>query len=260
MYDSIRLGVCVNAFQGLQPNSVAATLTVTKWNRRGSEGLFTPVFLLAPRGLLAPLCCWHREVALAAPLCPTAAAGHHASLAVPCPVRHWSAVRQAPMPQPLSLCLSIYLPLCCSALFLSLLQFLSPQSWTCHTATCVRVILKWLQVWGVTWEASMTGGGDKPQCHNHSAVSLSLRTLCPPCPLVLSKSHLARGPDDQICGEGAAPTSSETHPSPNKAAPPCVENSLYFLANIHYMIYAVALYQYCSSQLQDVQWPVDLTA
>ena len=45
----------------------------------------------------------------------------------------------------------------------------------------------------------------------HSLPLLVHAALCPPCPLVLSKSHLARGPDDQIWG-GLHPP-SETHPS-----------------------------------------------
>ena len=121
---------------------------------------------------------------------------------------------------------------------------------TCYTATCVRDISKWLQVWGLTWEPTMTGRADKLQCHNHSAVSLSLSALCPPLSTCLvQKSFGSRSRWPNLWRGGCTHIQWDTSKPKQGCLQRCVENSLYFLPNIHHTIYAIALYRYCSSQL-----------
>ena len=135
----------------------------------------------------------------------------------------WHPVRQAPMPQPLSLCLSLYLSPCSFSIFPS---FNVPLNIVIYKiiescARCemfVEVVASLKTHMGSQhdrskWQAPMPQSLSSLLCLfvPHSLPLLVHAALCPPCPLVLSKSHLARGPDDQIWG-GLHPP-SETHPS-----------------------------------------------
>ena len=180
-------------------------LTGTKCNRRRTEGLFTPVFPLAARGAGQ---CRTRETSSNATT--TQSLSLHLSPTL--------------LPLPLSLCL-MSSPKCRSVHLR-----LKDRYWSDRKFEVSHENQPWPRQL-TSSNATITQQSLCPSCPSCA--------LCPPCPLVLSKSHLARGPDDQICGWGLHPASTETHPScPNKVgrATTCVENSLYFLDNILKMI------------------------
>ena len=120
--------VCVNPLQGLK--FAAPSLTGTKCNREGSEGLFTPVSPLAPPSCPPCLC----------------SGGDHGRLA-PSETSSNATTTQSLSP---ALSLSLFL------LHLSKFQYhfehiVSTKG--LDLATDVKCLLKWWRVWRHTWEA-----------------------------------------------------------------------------------------------------------